>query len=142
LVAGGCARYAPMEPPPGSETITVHVIATQPKNDCAPRFPAQRNACRGVTGETDGLACGAPGDLVVWKAGNEVTGISSIDFVAGNKNVCGRSVRQSDGSFSCVLQPRPPSEGQGLAFKYVVGLTFKGEACKDKVDPYIIVVKR
>lgn len=143
VLSAGCASRDEVVPSSRSETVNVRVIATQPGNDCKARFPAQQNACRGVTGEADGLACAARGDVVVWKPGNPVTGISSVEFVAGNDFVCGADdLRQPDGSYRCVLQPRPKSEAQGLALKYVVGVTFHGQACPKPVDPYVIIVYR
>ncbi|HEX7035744.1 MAG TPA: hypothetical protein VF210_08210 [Pseudomonadales bacterium] len=96
-----------------------------------------------MTGETDGLACAARGDVIIWRPGNPVTGIRSIEFAAGNAFVCGVSdLEQPDGSYRCVLQPRPSSRAQGFALKYVVGVTFHGKACPEDVDPYVIIVYR
>ena len=143
VVSGGCARLGPIEPSPLSDTVTVRVIATQPTKNCAARFPARQNACPGVSGETDGLACGMRGDVIVWEPGNPVTGISSVRFAAGNRFVCGKDeLRQANGSYRCVLQPQPQSAARGLALTYIVGVTFQGSECPDEVDPYVIIVYR
>jgi hypothetical protein len=134
----GCAEMPLGPPPPDEVDVVVEVVATV---RCGLNLPAANNACFGV-GRTDGVTCGRNGDTVRWRPKDPDTTIRSITFPAGNAVVCDGGVRADRRDLVCLLKEQPGlTAGQGIAFKYAIGVTIRGINC-DEQDPYLIVTKR
>ena len=135
----GCTPLRPLSIPSLQEAdIYIKVVAT---GKCGINLPSANNACKGV-GDSDGLACGRPGDTVRWVPNNSNTEIRSIEFSAGDNVVCDGGVTGNNQGRQCVLkEPAGMTDERGYAYKYEIGVNFRAEECA-KLDPYVIITSR
>jgi hypothetical protein len=138
LGIAGCAATERLgEAPAEPVVIDVRVIGSA---DCALNLPAESSGCNGV-GRSDGVACGRNGDTVRWVPQSDNVVVRSITFPEGNEVVCEESPSTAN-DMTCVLREQPGASPQrGVAFKYLIGVNFRGRECAEQ-DPYLIVTRR